>query len=114
MKFMLKLPFCLLSCWQAAQLLCSFREYHRRASFGLAAFYGRKLAAFEDALLNAREALFSSQQELRQQGEEQQLLQVRGPAWRCEGVKWLHAACPFVGHCMTLGVSARVRIGSGF
>jgi hypothetical protein len=58
---------------QAAQLLCSFREYHRRASFGLSAYYGQKLAAFEDVLLNAREALFSAQADQEQQQEEEQL-----------------------------------------
>lgn len=61
---------------QAAQLLCSFRQYHRRASFGLSAFYGQQLAAFEDALLNAREALFSAQQDADQQADEEQLLKV--------------------------------------
>jgi hypothetical protein len=56
---------------QAAKLLCSFREYHRRASFGLSAYYGQKLAALEDALLNAREALFSAQQEPQEQQQQQ-------------------------------------------
>jgi hypothetical protein len=58
---------------QAAQLLCSFREYHRRASFGLSGYYGQKLAAFEDVLLNAREALFGAQQGPEQLQEDQQL-----------------------------------------
>lgn len=66
-------------CLQAAQLLCSFREYHRRASFGLSAYYAQKLAAFEDTLLNAREALFSAQQQEEQLQEDQQL-KVNGPA----------------------------------
>lgn len=54
---------------QAAKLLCSFREYHRRAGLGLASFYGNKLAALEDGLLNAREVLFHVQDE--GQGPEQ-------------------------------------------
>jgi hypothetical protein len=61
---------------QAAQLLCSFREYHRRASFGLSAYYGQKLAAFEDVLLNAREALFSAHADQEQQQNEEEQLKV--------------------------------------
>jgi hypothetical protein len=56
---------------QAARLLCSFREYHRRAQLGLATFYANKLAALEDGLLNARETLFAAQE---QQPEEQEKL----------------------------------------
>lgn len=69
---------------QAAQLLCSFREYHRRASFGLCAYYGQKLAAYEDALLNVREALFSVHQgptQQDQQQQEDQLLKVSRERW---------------------------------
>jgi hypothetical protein len=56
---------------QAARLLCSFREYHRRAQLGLATFYANKLAALEDGLLKARETLFAAQE---QQPEEQEKL----------------------------------------
>lgn len=63
---------CLYLLLQAAQLLCSFREYHRRASFGLCAYYGQKLAAYEDALLNVREALFTVHQDPEQQDQQQQ------------------------------------------
>lgn len=52
---------------QAAKLLCAFREYHRRAAYGLSGYYSQQLAAFEDVLLNAREALFSAQQQQPQQ-----------------------------------------------
>jgi hypothetical protein len=64
----------LLLCLQAARLLCSFREYHRRAQLGLASFYANKLAALEDGLLNAREVLFAAQeqdQEKQPQSQEQ-------------------------------------------
>lgn len=44
---------------QAAKLVTMFREVKRRQSVGLSAFYGRKLAALEDALLAAREQLFA-------------------------------------------------------
>lgn len=56
---------------QAAKLLCSFREYHRRASLGLSSFYGQKLAALEDQLLNAREALFAAQESQQEQPGQQ-------------------------------------------
>jgi hypothetical protein len=46
---------------QAAKLLSMFRELKRRQAVGLGPFYGRKLAALEDALLAAREALFAAQ-----------------------------------------------------
>jgi hypothetical protein len=36
-----------------------YRELKRRQAVGLAAFYGRRLAALEDALLAAREAVFA-------------------------------------------------------
>lgn len=54
------------NCWcaaQAAKLLCSFREYHRHAALGLGSFYSNKLAAMEDGLLNARERLFTAQEQ---------------------------------------------------
>jgi hypothetical protein len=75
---------------QAAQLLCAFWEYHRRASYGLSAYYGQKLAAFEDVLLNAREALFSAQQDPQLQQEDEQQLKVCGACyvwmvWRLGG-----------------------------
>eukprot|EP00879_Flechtneria_rotunda_P028702 GHRR01030914.1.p1 GENE.GHRR01030914.1~~GHRR01030914.1.p1 ORF type:complete len:419 (+),score=150.84 GHRR01030914.1:137-1258(+) len=47
----------------AAKLLCTFREYHRRAALGLAAFYSQKLAALEDGLLSAREQLFAAHEQ---------------------------------------------------
>ena len=39
-----------------------YREFKRRQAVGLAPFYARKLAALEDALLAAREALFAAQE----------------------------------------------------
>lgn len=83
---------------QAAKLLCSFREYHRRASFGLSAYYGQKLAALEDALLNAREALFSAQQDPQQQQQQQEDQQLKVHNWQVQQVQrgkvtgaWLRA-----------------------
>lgn len=85
---------------QAAQLLCSFREYHRRASFGLSAYCGQKLAAFEDVLLNAREALFSApaNQEQQQQQEEQLKVGVHCRTdticlWCCQNRAWVSKQC---------------------
>jgi hypothetical protein len=57
---------------QAARLLCSFREYHRRAQLGLATFYANKLAALEDGLLNARETLFAVQEQEQEQPQNQE------------------------------------------
>jgi hypothetical protein len=62
---------------QAARLLCSFREYHRRAQLGLATFYANKLAALEDGLLNARETLFAAQEQELEQDKPQTQEQVR-------------------------------------
>eukprot|EP00878_Enallax_costatus_P041446 GHUV01048227.1.p1 GENE.GHUV01048227.1~~GHUV01048227.1.p1 ORF type:complete len:323 (+),score=114.29 GHUV01048227.1:813-1781(+) len=56
-------PYMTLEHQLAAKLLCSFREYHRRVSLGLVTFYSNKLAALEDGLLNAREQLFSVQEQ---------------------------------------------------
>ncbi|KAF6253870.1 hypothetical protein COO60DRAFT_1642856 [Scenedesmus sp. NREL 46B-D3] len=56
-------PYMTLEHQLAARLLCSFREYHRRAQLGLATFYANQLAALEDGLLNAREALFAAQEQ---------------------------------------------------
>lgn len=41
--------------------MATCRAHKRRQALGLASLYGRKLAALEDALLAAREALFSWQ-----------------------------------------------------
>jgi hypothetical protein len=79
----MRLTKCLFLPLQAAQLLCSFREYHRRASFGLSGYYGQKLAAFEVVLLNAREALFSAQQGPEQLQEDQQLKVSRSHCVHC-------------------------------
>ncbi|KAF6253850.1 hypothetical protein COO60DRAFT_1463007 [Scenedesmus sp. NREL 46B-D3] len=56
-------PYMTLEHQLAARLLCAFREYHRRAQLGLATFYANQLAALEDGLLNAREALFAAQEQ---------------------------------------------------
>jgi hypothetical protein len=40
-----------------------YREFKRRQSVQLGAFYSRKLAALEDALLATREALFALQED---------------------------------------------------
>jgi hypothetical protein len=47
---------------QAAKLLATFRDFKRRQALGLEPFYRRRLAALEDALLAAREAMFASQE----------------------------------------------------
>jgi hypothetical protein len=62
---------------QAARLLCSFREYHRRAQLGLATFYANKLAALEDGLLNARETLFAAQEQEQEEPQTQEQVRVR-------------------------------------
>lgn len=70
----LRLALLLYAIAQAAKLLCSFREYHRRAALGLASFYSNKLAALEDGLLNAREKLFSVHEEVQEQGQDAEQL----------------------------------------
>lgn len=60
-----------------------YRDYRRQASVGLAAFYGNKLAALEDALLSAREQLFAAQD----QGNQQERVRVKPEeymaGWSC-------------------------------
>lgn len=46
----------------AAQLTAAFRQYKQREAAQLVEYYGGKLLALEAALLDGREALFTSQE----------------------------------------------------